>query len=109
MAGAVDSSSELRTPRAASSLISALCVLRSPACGGEGARALDCFPYFIARVIFVNFSAFTSILGFPGQEMVKGIVVIYVPTAFNLSSRPFEADFVKKNHNFIKLTLFCKN
>jgi hypothetical protein len=87
MAGAVDSSSEWGTPQAASSLISALCILRSPACGGDGARAFDCFSYFIARVLFVNWAPLLQILGFPGQDMLKGIVVIYVPTAFNLAFR----------------------
>jgi hypothetical protein len=46
---------------------------------------------FYARVIFVNLMSFLQILGSLVQEMQKGIVVIYVPTAYNSASRPFEA------------------
>jgi hypothetical protein len=72
MADAVDSSSEWRTPRAASSLISVLCILRSPACGGDGARALDCFSYFIARVLFVYSVPLLSNFRFSRAKHAKG-------------------------------------
>jgi hypothetical protein len=40
---------------------------------------------------------FLQILGFLGQEMQKGIVVISVPTAVNEASWPFEAALVQEN------------
>jgi hypothetical protein len=39
---------------------------------------------------------FLQILGFLGQEMQKGIVVISVPTVYEAASRPFVAALVQK-------------
>jgi hypothetical protein len=46
--------------------------LRSPATGGEGDRAPDCFFGFLARVLSVKFNAFSSIFRFSRARDAKG-------------------------------------
>jgi hypothetical protein len=60
MASAVDFSSERRAHRANFSPISALCAWRSPAHGGDGSQALDCFSFLVARGLCANFVACNS-------------------------------------------------
>jgi hypothetical protein len=71
-AGAGGSSSDSRASRASSSPISAFYALRSPASGGEGAQALDCFFHVFARVLSVICNAFSSNSRFSRARDAKG-------------------------------------
>jgi hypothetical protein len=107
MAGAVEFSSVWRAHRANPSLISALCTWRSPACGGDGAQALDCFSLFVARVLFANFMVCTSNTRFSRAVEAKG-------QRCNLcthreSSRPFEAIFVQKHSRYRVCLVGCRS
>jgi hypothetical protein len=72
MAVAGSSSSDWRAPRATSSLTLKSCASRSPATGGEGDRAPDCFSRFLARVLSVKCNVFSSNFRFFRARDVKG-------------------------------------
>jgi hypothetical protein len=62
------------------------CASRSPANGGEGFQAPDCFYISCARVLFVNLEALSSNCRFSTSIVdARGPPCNYVPASFNIS------------------------